>query len=142
MTAALVQFLRDRLNEDEQTARRVPPNQAPTELRALISRAGGEPYLAIDSARVLREVEAKRQLLDASNVDCSSGCIRDHTFSGSCALRWMGPLNETDGELWARNEDGHKVPAPPVTAEWTLRLLATPYSEHPDHEQALAATQA
>jgi hypothetical protein len=59
----LVEFLRARLDEDEREASRVEPNQAPNQLRALISRDGGQPFLVIDSARVLAEVEAKRQLI-------------------------------------------------------------------------------
>ena len=86
-----------------------------------------------DPARVLREIDAKRQLLGASNADCPPPCRQDHTFSGSCMLRWMGPVNEADGGPWVRAEDGHQVPAPPVVTEWVLRLLALPYADRPGY---------
>lgn len=142
MTDALVQFIRARLDEVQEDTERgylSAPEDPSFEGWDKRTVAGLPPLVA---RMVLREVEAKRQLLDASNVECSPGCTRDHAFGGSCALRWMGPLTETDGELWVRNEDGHKIPAPPVTAEWTLRLLALPYSDHPDYMQALLADQA
>lgn len=58
----LVAFLQARLDDDEQVVRRAPVDQAPNDLRALVDRTGGEPYLAINPSRVLAEVEAKRRI--------------------------------------------------------------------------------
>ena len=90
---------------------------------------------AHDPARVLREIDAKRRVLNASAADCSTGCGAEHTFSGSCALRWMGPVNEIDGQHLVRGEKGDLVPAPPVTPVHVVRLLALPYSGRPGYRE-------
>jgi len=99
----LVQFLRNRLDEDEATARRVPLSQAPVELRALVPRAGGDLYLAIDPARVLREVEAKQQIVEQYKSICN-------------------PPHEEFGPALSRAELSR-----------VLRLLALTYADHPDY---------
>ena len=104
----LVQFLRNRLDDDEATARRVPPNQAPVELRALVSRAGEEPYLAIDPARVLAEVDAKRRIIEW------------HTGQRDDKTPWGKPV--------VICYCGYDLPCS------TLRLLALPYADHPDYQ--------
>ncbi|MGW4695167.1 DUF6221 family protein [Kitasatospora cineracea] len=109
MTDDLVAFLRERLDEDE----RDPGGWSP--------------------ARVLAEVDAKRRIVAASNAECPPTCRAEHTFSGSCSLRWMGPLNEQDGERWLTDDTGARYEPPPVVTEWTLRLLALPYAAHPDY---------
>ncbi|MEW2300263.1 DUF6221 family protein [Streptomyces sp. NPDC006655] len=156
----LVQWLGDQLDEDERIAQAAcwdewsdvwtaRPPQASYERYTVVdylddvvvavtpenadADSVGQHVARHDPARVLREVGAKRQLLDASNADCSPACRRDHTFSGSCALRWMGPVSEIDGEPWVRNEDGRQVPAPMVTTKWTLRLLALSYADRPGY---------
>ena len=60
----LVTWLRAQLDDDERVAHRVDPNQAPDQLRAMVTREGSLPFLVVDSARVLAEVDAKRRLLD------------------------------------------------------------------------------
>lgn len=150
----LVEWLRAQLDEDERIARAaggrdwmllsVPRFSTPgdpgeveigDQLVALPTPEVAQHIAAHDPARVLREIDAKRQLLDAHNGDCSPACRRDHTFSGSCGLRSMGPVEEIDGMPWVRNEDGRQVPAPPVTTEWTLRLLALPYADRPGYRE-------
>jgi hypothetical protein len=42
---------------------------------------------------------------------CPSGCAEEHSFSGSCALRWMDPAWEEHGVRWVRDEDGRPRPA-------------------------------
>ncbi|MFD8088581.1 DUF6221 family protein [Streptomyces malaysiensis] len=59
----LMEFLRARLDQDEREARRVPPNQSPAELRAMVTRESGEPFLVVASERVLREIDAKRRMI-------------------------------------------------------------------------------
>jgi hypothetical protein len=60
----LVTWLRAQLDDDERVARRVAPNQAPIDLRAMVTREGSEPFLIVDSARVLAKVAADRRILD------------------------------------------------------------------------------
>ncbi|MFF6847179.1 DUF6221 family protein [Streptomyces antimycoticus] len=80
----LVEFLRARLDEDDAEARRVPPNQSPTELRAMVTREGSEPFLVIASERVLREVDAKRRIVERFAWLC------EHGDTGGTA--WVLPL--------------------------------------------------
>ncbi|WP_406735364.1 DUF6221 family protein [Streptomyces sp. NBC_01108] len=80
----LVQFLRDRLNEDEAVARRVKSSWRQIGETGVIVASDGdraeecangnwtgiaEHIVRHDPARVLREVEAKRQLLDGHTPD-------------------------------------------------------------------------
>ncbi|WP_044385912.1 DUF6221 family protein [Streptomyces cyaneogriseus] len=138
MVEDLAQWLRAQLNEDERIARAAGSGwygYDPTEQIAFVPPEDTAHIATHSPARVLREIDAKRDLLDAHNGDCSPACRRDHTFSGSCALRWMGPVEEIDGMPWVRNEDGRQVPAPPVTTQWTLRLLALPYADRPGYRE-------
>lgn len=45
---------------------------------------------------------------------CPAGCAEEHSFSGSCGLRWMGPAWEESGTMWVRDEEGRPVLAPAV----------------------------
>ncbi|MFD0353496.1 DUF6221 family protein [Streptomyces sp. NPDC127110] len=128
----LVQFLRARLDEDAADAHactgprwRVEPDDG----------VNGPHIARHDPARVLAEVLAKRLLLNASNVFCAPGCGVEHSFSGSCGLRWMGPVHEAHGQRWVRDDTGARFAAPAVTSEWTLRVLALPYANHPGYQQ-------
>ncbi|MFD4738701.1 hypothetical protein ACFWNQ_15210 [Streptomyces virginiae] len=63
-------------------------------------------------------------------TECPPGCADEHTFSGSCALRWMGPAWEQDGARWVRDEDGRPAAAqhlhtPADVAFGTVMLCAT-----------------
>lgn len=89
---------------------------------------------AHDPARVLREIGTKRQLLRAVNAGCP-GCRAEHSFSGPCVLRWMGPAREEDGQRWVHNEQGARVEAPPVFPVWAVRLLALAYADRPGYRE-------
>lgn len=63
-------------------------------------------------------------------TECSPGCADEHTFSGSCALRWMGPVWEERGARWVRDADGRPRSAqhlhtPSTAAPGTVTLCAT-----------------
>lgn len=60
----LTTWLGVQLDDDERIAKRVEPNQAPNQLRAMVTRDGSLPFLVVDSARVLRQVERDRRILD------------------------------------------------------------------------------
>jgi hypothetical protein len=60
----LVRWLLEQLDDDERVAQRVEPTQAPLDLRAMVTREGSDPFLVIDSARALAEVDAKRRMID------------------------------------------------------------------------------
>jgi len=120
----LVAFLRARLDEDEVWAH---------ETRQEYERVYGPKYLASDverdaglssglnvAARVLREVEAKRQIVDIilqyeAKVDGEWGCCHsaEQIAAGLCP-------DSVPGEI-----EG-------------LRLLALPYDTHPDYDAAWA----
>ncbi|MFD7746716.1 DUF6221 family protein [Streptomyces sp. NPDC059698] len=112
----LVQFLRDRLVEDQREAAAASPGPWHVDAEAdevlavddivvaegfALSgrqlRATTRHIARHDPARVLREVEAKRQLID-------------------WVLRW--PMR----------------PAPPSSVDGVLERLALPYSDHPDYQ--------
>lgn len=126
----LVQFLRARYDEDEQAARAVGYERIETgeymwnsKYLLLQSGAGGESKATAefdgdladhiarhDPARVLREVEAKRRLLD---------------------LHEPGTQEYVDGDVCMActlTGDGPYYPCA------TLRLLALPYVDHADYQ--------
>lgn len=113
----LVQFLRDRLDEDAAAANRVESRWRQVgETGVIVASDGGraeecangnwtgiaEHIVRHDPARVLAEVEAKRRIVD----DLAATIGGDYI---------------DDGE--------------PVLAEHLLRLLALPYADHPDYFQ-------
>jgi hypothetical protein len=125
MSDDLTGFLRARLDEDEQYAQGPWGDDGYSEYN--------EPGTPGHHLRVLAEVDAKRRILDASNMACPPACLAEHSFSGSCGLRWMGPLREENGSRWVLDDTGLRVAPPPAIPEWALRLLALPYADHPDY---------
>lgn len=177
MTANLVQFLRDRLDEDEAVARGVTvpldwhqgpgpedPEWAGDEMVLMWPPEFHTPYeqdkhwrgltadpagLAAhiarhDPARVLREVEAKRGLLDAAladrhhvSADQYETCPRATAADGldTSTLAALDDLNEE-----RRGEDGVEPKCwdscgRDARVHRTLELLALPYADHPDYQQ-------
>ncbi|MFF9559315.1 DUF6221 family protein [Streptomyces albus] len=158
MSDDLINFLRERLDEDERAARATTEHQPYDEWDAVgagddsdaqlshwevvkiarphptpAAKSIAEHIARQDPTRVLREVEWKRRALDASNDDCSWGCTTEHSFSGSCGLRPMGPAWEANGHRWVQDDDGNPTLAPTVTPFYVLRLLALSYADHPDY---------
>ncbi|MFC9794906.1 DUF6221 family protein [Streptomyces sp. NPDC057695] len=138
----LIAFLTARYDEETAAAARLGAageGLHPWEIvREESGDGGGRAHLRVARARVLTEVLAKRQLLAASAVTCPPACGRNgaHVFDGACALRWMGPVEEdADGRRWVRDDTGARFTAPPVTPEWSLRVLALPYAAHPGYRQ-------
>ncbi|GAA4837005.1 DUF6221 family protein [Kitasatospora terrestris] len=128
MSSDLVAFLRARLDEDARIARAATAAPA----------TGGDHVARWAPARVLAETAVKRQLVAVSNADCSPGCAVEHSFGRSCGLHWMGPLHEEADGRWLYDDSGARHAPPPVTTEWTLRLLALPYTGHPEYRPAWA----
>lgn len=131
MTADLVQFLRARLDEDEQVAQGHEQASAGwhaddfvMEVRddanagtvASVYRSGDLTHIARhDPARVLADVDAKLRMLEAHRRDTQysfSGCITCDVGDNSCGC--MGG-------------SAYEYPCE------TLRLLALPYASHPDY---------
>ncbi|MEV6854736.1 DUF6221 family protein [Streptomyces microflavus] len=73
-----------------------------------------------DPARTLREVEAKRMIVDAHG--------RDHEC---ISLTGSGETNAIDGKPWALWEPEHTADAERPC--FVLRALALPYADHPDY---------
>lgn len=108
----LISFLKARLSEDEQTAQRVEADQAPNDLRVMATRDGSDPFLVINGSRVLREVQAKRRIIDREV--------------------------EQARERWRRRADEHRLTFEEWIARWppeTLRLLALPHVHHKDFRE-------
>lgn len=139
LVSDLVEFLRARLAEDEQTARRalggewtclVAPRFAAPGERGEIE-VGGQ-VLAVptpetglhiarhDPARTLREVAAKRAIIDEHEITHDT-VTAEGNFSSEPGC---GTCHEMDGETYA---GGYCR---------TLRLLALPYADHPDYDES------
>lgn len=149
MTADLVQFLRDRLDEDEQTARACPGDGTWTteafevygpdlsdEVRAHTARH--------NPARVLREVEAKRLMLDEAltsrhhvSSDQYETCPRATEADGLDELQVaaLGRLSDEQRQEFGREPTCWDSCGRDARVKRTLELLAMPYSEHPTYRQ-------
>jgi hypothetical protein len=131
MTHDLVQFLRDRLDEEQREAEAALKRTTTT--RRMIQGQWVEDTVqppewrrsAWSPARVLAEVDAKRQVL-AAYMDAV--LVRDQ------ATEWalnkspivVDPGSETF-ERWSLARDAALVLDP------VIRLLAVPYADHPDY---------
>ena len=105
-------WLREQLDDDERVAQRVDPNQAPSDLRVMVTREGSEPFLIIDSGRFLAEVDARRRILRL--YENALGTHR----SGSISLR-----NRTQDEA-----------AVDVLGE-AIKALALPYADRAGYRE-------
>jgi hypothetical protein len=128
----LVAFLRARLDEDEAAAKAAEENSFapwaivnPGEVVYFEDRGDeGKPYIVAecdgveeaehiarhDPARVLREVEAKRRIVD----------------------RYEDAVTRQDDPAHSRIAAFHEVAE---YDDWVLPLLALPYSDHPDYRE-------
>ncbi|MGV9352263.1 DUF6221 family protein [Streptomyces misionensis] len=128
----LVQFLRARLDEDEQTARRAGDSfRQIGETGVIVATEGdraeecasanwagiAEHIVHHDPARVLAEVDAKRRLVDEHKPSRSKGRPNMERGCLSCttAQEWDAKANEANC--------------------LTLRLLALPYADHPGYRE-------
>lgn len=110
MTDDLVAFLRARLDEDERAAKLWLPFGNPhPEYTEHIARH--------DPARVLREVEAKRRIID-----------EHREISGECqTCAYFGDDEDSGGNVFRYRENAD-YPC------MTVQLLALPYADHPDYQ--------
>ncbi|MFE5090618.1 DUF6221 family protein [Streptomyces sp. NPDC056638] len=115
----LVQFLRDRLDEDEQAARRVKSSWRQIGETGVIVASDGERaeecangnwtgiaehIVRHDPARIMAEVEAKRRILRAHEKWCEGRCEAKYPEGGFDAAHF-----------------------------WSIKSLATVYADHPDY---------
>lgn len=130
MTADLVAFLRARLDEDERIARAATPGpweQTPERVGFLASeeywdvvdcsgtpaaRENAEHIARHDPARVLADIDAKRQLIALHQEKQEQGYGSD--FCAECGFGEVSQSYYPCG---------------------TLRLLALPYAGHPDYRE-------
>lgn len=137
MTADLIAFITARLDEDEQAARAVGMpdiwradsswaaellNPLPSQRQAhpgyvpMITQADLDHIARHDPARVLREVEAKRRIIEA-------------------AEEASGLDIQVDGSFRVGRRD---TTAEPYIGDVILRALAAAWSDHPDYRQEWA----
>ncbi|MCX4540485.1 DUF6221 family protein [Streptomyces sp. NBC_01565] len=119
----LVQFLRARLDEDEQTARAATPGPWAVDggsvyvgrpINEVVDYSESAAHIARhDPARVLAEVDAKRQMLDIHAAMDSKG----ERITGCTTCSWRDYMDD----LWV------SWPCP------TLRLMLIPYADHSDY---------
>ncbi|MER6601167.1 DUF6221 family protein [Streptomyces parvus] len=136
MTDALVAFLKARFTDEESAAiaahgpfsgdlgrRWWTPEEFKTALCHDQIHMSDAVYMAHHApARTLREVEAKRGLLDEHRPDEAGGCT-------TCA----------QPEDFDDDADGNRTFSR-IPKSWpcpTVKLLALPYSDHPGYEEAL-----
>ncbi|MEU8623293.1 DUF6221 family protein [Streptomyces sp. NPDC048669] len=114
-----MQFLRDRLDEAQAQQEDAFTAWHSRDCEAVPDVWGSEPDVCTCGApaRVLREVEANRQMLAEHEPGTPPGRpnMNRHCLSCTTAQAW----DETAGESNCR----------------TLRLLALPYADHPDYQQ-------
>lgn len=116
----LVEFLNARYHEELAEAGKLPEadDHAVDQWVIKFEETGdwdSYSYLRISKARVLAEVEAKRKLLD-EHQDVNDGSC------GTCV----------DGRWGYPTHGGSSPQQWPCT---TVRILALPYAEHPDHRE-------
>jgi hypothetical protein len=122
----LVEFLRDRLDEDEQTARAAPPGNWSVWLSTDYPSEFNEQVMAdhicrFDRTRVLAEVDAKRRIID----------LHGPTADGA-QCDWCASLCHSRSGLMCEQPDA-PFPCP------TLWLLALPFAGHDDWREEWAA---
>jgi hypothetical protein len=140
----LVEFLRARLDEDEEIARRnmspIRPRQGKwqfvTDSGMQVRDADGDHLIVThtwpnegehiahwDPAHVLVEIDAKRRIIDLHGYTTAHGWVIgvDRTCT-ECATGYPGSGPADEGDF-----DPTPWPCP------TLRLLALPYVDHPDY---------
>ena len=133
MTVSIRDFIAARLDEDEAAARVATEGPwsfvgyddsgwavVANDEHEIVSRSGSDDatHTALhDPARVLREVQAKRDLLAHA----------ERSLADADKLETIG----------AQPADVFTIRAP---AEWTLSILAAPYSDHPDYNPEWSTT--
>ncbi|MFD3955913.1 MULTISPECIES: DUF6221 family protein [Streptomyces] len=174
MTDALVAFLKARLDDDERVARAATPGpwcdsggyvtniDEDGHSRVQVTdfgtqdedSEGGGPQGQADSAhiarqdpaRTLREVEAKRGLLDAAladrhhvSADQYETCPRATAADGldETTLAALEALNEERRQEYGVEPTCWESCGRDARVRRTLELLALPYSDHPGYEEAL-----
>lgn len=142
----LIAFLRACLDEDERVARAVPVGEicAPPAHWATGADPGGEETWVLgtyedinahtpaaadhvarhDPARVLREVEAKRRILDEHQPE-----------DGSCSRCGRDSREENPGAHLRGEPEMVDVWRPAIWPCRTTRLLAMPYDDHKNYRQ-------
>jgi hypothetical protein len=122
----LVAFLRARLDEDEQGARAVTANGwANIGPHPADSRPVAQHIFRHDPARVLREVEAKRRIIDGLEA------ARDNLQKSAANYQaWAAGEREPHPGV---NGSGAESLIPGLT--YAMQVLASPYSDHPDYHE-------
>jgi len=120
----LVEFLRARLDEDERIARaRIEGSDWMDFERCKDIHHPHADYLPhFNPYRVLAEVEAKRRIIDLHG---ESKYITNRYDCNIC----------TDNGVTNDQDSGETFAEPEAWPCRTIRLLALPYSDHPDYQQ-------
>lgn len=164
MTLSIVDFLNERLKDDEQAAELMAKYYPPpwdVYDRGWMARVyGGDPFWEVarleqtpwtaedastlgeiiehvarhDPARVLREVTAKRALVESITAETHLVVDSDPYFTCNAARE-----ERDGGESWAREKWGTECGCGrDDRVEMRLKILATVYSDHPDYREEWA----
>lgn len=124
----IVEFLRQRIAEDEAVANELDDDESGVGLEVMTATGYPcEQYLTIGKARVLRDVAAKRAIIDLHQ----SVPLVDGAEGTTCAA--CGPTAD-DHSVWA-------FPGEDWTPCDTLKILAGIWVDHPDYDPAWAVAE-
>ena len=120
----LIEFFRARLDEDEQTARRI---QAARHGALLVAPGDGESptVIEISGDRLQREVEAKRRIIEIHKLEVAKDPARFNQLTGE----QLPDVYEVNCAVcgWATDD--------PTSGCETLRLLALPCADRPGYRE-------
>lgn len=88
-----------------------------------------------DPARVLREVEAKRQIVDLHPYTTQRAASSETSLRSAYGPNWEKRLKNLDTPYCETCDVDDGVIASDGTPCETLRLLALPYADHPDYRE-------
>lgn len=98
---------------------------------------GGPHIVRHDPARVLAECAAKRAIVELATAPRTMHRrVPWHSMSGA---RYSFRLHDEDGRIIAEGDEADRLfneHSDPITDTPVLRILAQPYSDHPDYQQA------
>lgn len=131
-TLTLTDFLLARIAEDEAVAREVDPDAWGYDVTANREAWADGDRVSVGVGRVLAECEAKRRIVELHTPGSWTAIagVGDVSTCPTCAYLWdedfpRHPGVTTDGELAEE-----RYPCS------TLQLLALPYADHPDYDEA------
>lgn len=129
----LVEFLTARWDEDEARYREDAGDEAHQQWTIHQSGDLNEGYIVSEALDRLRDIAAKRKILAHHQRYLFTDVDQGIRASPACTV-CCGSFNEAElDDDWRSVRDGTLHVNPAVYPCWTVRLLAEPFSDHPDY---------